>query len=300
MSTRKLWFAAIAATLLSVWPALAKPPQGDPKDMDAIAKNAQSFIDAFQKGDAKAVAAFWTQDGDYTTQAGKNMKGREAIEKAFAGFFAENKDMKLRIDSDSLRFVTPEVAIEDGTTEVIAPDGSPPSRARYTIVHVKKDGQWQISSVRDAPFAPATNAENLHSLEWAIGEWADENDKGDVARVAFEWSENQGFIVSHYATTFKNIALTSGTQFIGWDPEAKRIRSWTFDANGGFGEGSWNQDGDKWVIKTTSMLPDGKKASATNIVTKLDADTITWQSTERAVDGKSVPDTKPIKMKRAK
>jgi len=290
----------MAAVLFCAWPALAKPPLGDPKDTDAIQKNAQAFIEAFHKGDAKAVAGFWTADGDYTEQTGKNMKGRDAIEKAFEGFFAENKGLKLRIDSASLRFVTGEVAIEDGTTEVIPPDGSPPSRARYTIVHVKKDGQWQISSVRDAPFAPATNADNLHSLEWAIGEWVDDTDKGEVARVSFEWSDNQGFIISNYATMFKNIALTSGTQWIGWDPEAKRIRSWTFDASGGFGEGSWTAEGDKWVIKATMILPDGKKIVSTNIVTKVDADTITWQSKERTLDGKAIPDTKEVKMKRAK
>jgi uncharacterized protein (TIGR02246 family) len=300
MSMHRLWLTAIAAMVVSAWPALAKPPQGDSKDSDAIQKNAQAFIEAFQKGDAKTVAGFWTPDGDYTEQSGKNMKGRDAIEKAFEAFFAENKDLKLRIDSDSLKFVTPEVAIEDGTTEVIPPDGSPPSRARYTIVHVKKNGQWQLSSVRDAPYAPATNADNLHALEWAIGEWVDDNDKGEVARVSFEWSPNQGFIISNYATTFKNIALTSGTQWIGWDPEAKRIRSWTFDANGGFGEGSWSMEGDKCIIKTTSLLPDGKKVAATNIVTKLDADTLTWQSKDRTLDGKALPDIKEIKMKRAK
>jgi hypothetical protein len=29
-----------------------------------------------------------------------------------------------------------------GTTSVIPPDGTPPSQARYTNVHEKKDGQW--------------------------------------------------------------------------------------------------------------------------------------------------------------
>ena len=34
-------------------------------------------------------------------------------------------------------------------------DGAPPSRARYTIVHVKQESQWRLSSVRDAPFDAA-------------------------------------------------------------------------------------------------------------------------------------------------
>ena len=41
------------------------------------------------------------------------------------------------------------------------PDGAPPSRARYTIVHVQRDGEWYLSSVRDAPYAPPNNHEHL-------------------------------------------------------------------------------------------------------------------------------------------
>jgi uncharacterized protein (TIGR02246 family) len=271
------------------------------KDEAALLKSAEAFVEVFHKGDAKALAAFWTPDGDYTDQTGRHLKGREAIEKAFQAFFADNKDLKLRIDIASLRFVTPEVAVEDGTTAVIPPDGGPPSRARYSIVHAKKDGKWLLSSVRDAAFAAPTQYGNLRQLEWAIGDWATEEGQGEVARFSFAWAENQNFITATFTTTFKNISIGGGTQWIGWDPVSKQPRSWTFDANGGFGEGSWTREGNnKWVINTKAVLPEGKKASATLVVTRLDADTIGLQSKERAVDGAAVPDTKEIKLKRVK
>jgi uncharacterized protein (TIGR02246 family) len=263
-------------------------------------KNAEAFVEAFHKGDAKALAAFWTPDGDYTDQTGRHLKGRAEIEKAFQGLFAENKGVKLRIDSLSLRFVTPDVAVEDGTTAVIPPDGGPPSRARYTLIHVKKDGKWLISSVRDAPFSPPTNHHHLSGLEWTIGDWAAEADKGETARVSFAWSASQNFLVSSVTTTFKQISIGGATQWIGWDPLAKHIRSWTFEDNGGFGEGTWTGDGDRWVIKSTAVLHDGKKMAATNIVTRVDADTFTWQSKDRTEDGKPLPDIKPITLKRVK
>jgi hypothetical protein len=197
--------------------------------------------------------------------------------------------------------VTGDVAIEDGITETIPPDGGPPSRSRYTIVHVKKEGKWHLSSVRDAPYSPPTNHEHLRGLEWLIGNWADDSkDKAETARLAFSWAENQNFIVSSYATTFKNISLSSGTQWIGWDGAAKHIRSWTFDANGGFGEGTFTIDGDKVIVKSTMVGREGKKATSTNIVTRIDADTFTWESKDRMVDGKSLPDVSPIKLKRLK
>jgi uncharacterized protein (TIGR02246 family) len=291
-------FVVIAS--LTARPVLAGGGKDTAKDEAAMHKNAEAFVEAFQKGDAKAVAAFWTEDGEYTDKTGRKLKGRKAIEKAFTNFFKENKDLKARINITSLKFVTPDVALEEGITEVITSDGAPPSRARYTIVHVKKDGQWHLSSVRDSPYTPPTNYRYLKGLEWVIGDWADETDKGETAHIAFSWGPSQNFIISTFATTFKNISMASGTQWIGWDPVEKHIRSFTFDADGGFAEGNWKKDGKKWIIKTNTVLPSGKKVVATNIVTRIDADTISWQSTERSVDGKALPDIAEVRMKRVK
>lgn len=278
---------------------LADQPNGNPEEA-ALKKRAGAFVEAFHKGDAKALAAFWTADGDYIDQNGHRLKGRDAIEKAFDRFFAENKDLKLRINVASIRFLTPEIAIEDGMTDVMPPDGGPPSRARYTNVHVKKDGEWYLSSVRDAVFSPPTNYEVLRGLEWTIGEWAADSDKGEIARVSFDWADNQNFITSSFTTTFKSISIGGGTQWIGWDPAAKHIRSWTFEESGGFGEGRWTNDGNRWTIKTNSVLRDGKKITATHVVIRIDPDTLTWQSKDRSVDGKPLPDIKEITMKRTK
>jgi uncharacterized protein (TIGR02246 family) len=285
---------------LSPLPGLAEQPKGNPKDKEAIAKNAEAFVEAFHKGDAKALADFWTEDGDFTDQTGRHIKGRAALEKAFKQMFAEDEGLKLHIESESLRFVTPDVAIEDGITAVIPADGSPPTRARYTIVHVKKDGKWLLSSVRNSPLAPPSHYEHLRGLEWAIGEWAGETGKGETEELSFAWDENQNFIVGTFSTTARGAPVSSAKQWIGWDPEAKRIRSWVFDVSGAFGEGSWTAEGKKWVVKTTLVLPGGKKAAATFILTPVDADTIALQSKDRSVNGEKLPDTKEIKLKRVK
>ncbi len=209
MRSTMFWLIAPLALAASVGarPALAADNAADEA---AIKKNAEAFITAFDKGDAKAVAAFWTADGDYVDETGRHMKGRDEIEKAFTEFFAENKGLKVEIHTESLRFVTPDVAVEDGVTSVAEPDGGPPSRARYTVVHVKKGGQWQLSSVRDTPYAPPSNYEHLKELEWAVGDWADEGENGPAARVSFEWSESQNFILGTFTATFKNIEVTGG------------------------------------------------------------------------------------------
>jgi uncharacterized protein (TIGR02246 family) len=245
------------------------------------------------------VAAFWTQDGDFVDLTGRVLNGRPAIEKDFANLFTENKGLKLRIEIASLKFPTPDTAVEDGTTAVLAPDGTAPSRARYSNFFVKKDGQWLLASVREAAYVPPSNYENLRGLEWVIGEWVDENPGGELSRVSFAWSTDRNFIVSTRTVETKDGTLDRGTQWIGWDPVNKQIRSWNFEADGGFGEGAWTKDGDKWIVKTTSILADGSKVTATNVVSLLSADLISLQSKEQTVNGKAIPDTNESKMKRA-
>jgi uncharacterized protein (TIGR02246 family) len=290
------WVAALLA--LPNRPAPAQEAKGNAEDKNAIAKRAEAFVAAFHKADAKALAAFWTEDGDYTQDTGRVLKGREAIEKAFAELFSENKGLKLRIDSASLRFVTPDVALEEGVNAVIPPDKSPPDRGRYAIVHVKKDGQWYLASVRESAFAPPSNYENLRPLDWIIGEWMDDSAGSEVARVMFTWTDDQNFITSSYSTAVKNVVVTAGTQWIGWDPAGKRIRSWSFGSDGDFGEGDWRPETDKLTIKSITTLRDGRKALATNLIKRIDPNTITWESRERSVEGKSLPDIPAVRMKR--
>jgi hypothetical protein len=116
----------------------------------------------------------------------------------------------------------------------------------------------------------------------------------------YHWAENKNFIVSSFATTLDGVPVVGGTQWITWDAVDKTIRSYSFYSGGGVGEAVWSKDGNKWSLKTTAKMADGKKASATNILTKVDADHATWQMTKLTVDGKTMPDAQPIKVKRVK
>jgi uncharacterized protein (TIGR02246 family) len=266
----------------------------------AITKTAQAFIEAFQKGDATAIAAFWTPDGDYVDLGGRVIKGRKAITEDFADLFTEHKGLTLRIEVASVRFPTPDIAIEDGVTSVLSPDGELPNRARYTNVLVKKDGEWLIASVREAAYVPPNNYEQLRPLEWVIGEWVEDTKESHVGRVLFEWTADQNFIIGTLAVGVKDILLDNGSQRIGWDPAAKLIRSWNFESDGGFSHGAWKKDGDNWIITMSSVLRSGSLMTGTIIVTRVDPDTITWQLKDQQLDGKAIPDTPVIKMKRVK
>jgi uncharacterized protein (TIGR02246 family) len=290
----------VAAALLAAPPGLVAQDKERMKDVEAMHQNAVAFLEAFNRGDARAVAEAWWEDGDYMDQEGRHLKGRKAIEEAMREFFAENKGVKVQIDNRKTRFVTAELAIEDGTTDVIPADGGIPHRSRYTIVHAKKNGQWRIASVREAAFTPPSHSEHLRELEWLIGAWADEEQKGEVAHAVFSWTKNGNFILSSVTASVKGVPVAEVTQMIGWDPNARNIRSWSFESSGGFGEAVWARDGNKWLIKGQSTLRDGKKLIATNVVTRLGEDALTWQSINRTMDGKALPDLPAVRMKRLK
>jgi uncharacterized protein (TIGR02246 family) len=280
--------------------ARAEKAKDDGKAKEEIKARAEEFTKAFDKGDARALAEFWTADGDYVDAAGHTLSGRKAIQAAFETQFEAAKGARLHITTKSLRVLKDDLALEDGTTEVTYPGDAPPTAARYTAVHVKQGGQWYLASVRDAAYVPPSNHDQLRELDWLEGDWEDEAQKGDVAKASYSWAENDNFLVGSFVTTVKDVPLAGGTQWIGWDAAAKNVRSWSFLSNGSFSEATWGHEGNKWTAKSTATLGDGKKVTGTNVITKVDADHFTFQSTKRTLDGREIPDGDVIKMKRVK
>ena len=304
MITRRLWGLALGLAALTVaagtMPVQAAEPNTKDKETLGKGKRAQEFIAAFERGDAKAVAAFWTENGDYVDQTGREYKGRAAIQKMYEKFFAGNKKMKLNIIVTSARMVGSDAAIEDGITEVTPAEGGLPSAARFSAVLVKRYGEWYFESVRDSVPHPPSNAEHFEDLEWLLGEWTGESEKGESAKASYDWAENRNFIVSSFATTLDGVPVVGGTQWIAWDAVDKKIRSYSFYSGGGVGEAVWTKNGDTWAVTVTAKTSAGKRVSATNVLTKVDADHTTWQMTKLTVDGQAMPDPKPVKMQRVK
>ena len=272
----------------------------DAAERAAITKTAEAFVAAFAKGDAPALAAFWTPDGDYIDAEGRAIRGREAIEKDFAQQFKEVKGLTLRIEVHAVRFPNPDIAIEDGVTSVIPPDKSPPVRTRYSNTFVKQDGKWLLASVRESAYTPPNNAEQLRPLEWLIGEWAQDTKEPQASRVIIEWGPDQNFIIASRLVGVQGELLDNGHQRIGWDAASKQLRSWTFESDGGFAEGAWIPDGEKWVNRVSAVTRTGSLMTSTTVVTRVDPDTLTFQSKEQVIGGKSIPDSPVVTMKRVK
>lgn len=264
------------------------------EDIAAIKKASKEFAKAFEKGDAKKVAGFWTQDGEYIADDGTKYQGRDELEKAYAEFFKNNKNLKVQIDMESLRFPSKNTAVEEGYIKVRKGKSAQDTTAKYSVLHVKEDGQWQMAIVREWP----GDGLNLHDIDWLIGSWQAKRDDTEV-HTKYEWTANKKYILATFTIKTKD-QVYKGKQIITQDLSTGTIRSWTFEDEGGFGEADWVKDGKKWVIESAGASADGARLSATNIMTPLDEDSFLWQTVDRTSDDQSLPDVPPIKVTRVK
>src|SRR3954453_2760466 len=82
-------------------------------DEAAIRKSDDAYVEAYNKQDAKALAALWSPEAVYVDpETGDGAVGREEIEKEFAETFNGLKDAKLAIDVKAIKFLSPNVAVE--------------------------------------------------------------------------------------------------------------------------------------------------------------------------------------------
>jgi uncharacterized protein (TIGR02246 family) len=282
--------------------SIAAPPKSTnaPAQSDAIRASADDFTAAFNKGDAKAVAALWTPDGSETDEQGTTFKGRQAIEAEYAKLFKAHRDARIQIEVHSVEFPASNVAVEDGVATVTV-SGAPPSSSRYTVVHVPQDGKWLMSNVHESPDDAKSGTETLQSLDWLIGKW--QAKMGDVvAESDIRWLANKSFIRRDYTVRKGDATTGSGIQIIGWDPQQGQIRSWSFDSTGGYGTGLWSQTADGWQIDHIGTFPDSTPSSSRDFVIRVPGEdnVLGFRSTHRLAGGSVLPDTAEIVFDRVK
>jgi uncharacterized protein (TIGR02246 family) len=265
-----------------------------PADRAAIAAAMQEFVQTFERGDAKSLANFWTEEGEFVGGDGTSVRGRAALAKAYAGFFAKNPKAKVEVDRDSVRFLSRDTAVEEGHFKMRKDKAEAPVSARYSALHVREGGKWLLALLRDWP----DEGDSLRDLDWLIGSWEAKRD-GIEIHTTYEWDENKAFIRVRFSIREEGHTLT-GTEMIGKDPSTGRLRSWIFGGHGGFGHAVWSRDGQRWLQEAEGVHADGSTLRATNILTRLGNDAFTWQAVHRAERDEELPDLPPVKVTRVK
>lgn len=280
--------------------SIAQTEPDTPPEKAAVLANDRAFEAAYEKGDVKALAGFFAENAEYTTEDGQTLVGSAAIEESMRQAFKEAKGSKLAIHVDSVQVLTPEVVVQKGSTTVTSKDGET-SGAQYTAIHVKKEGKWRINQLIERPLPQITPQERLKEVDWLVGSWEDV-DKSTALTVKsdFTWARGGNFIVRNVDVRNDGEPVLEGWQIIGWDPVEERIRSWTFDSEGGFAEGFWTREGNRWLIQETGVNPDGGRTGAENIITKLSDKRFAWESANRTLNGEPQPSVERIEVMKAK
>jgi uncharacterized protein (TIGR02246 family) len=262
-------------------------------DREAILKTARDYADAFNRRDAKAVAALWTENGECREATGQTFTGRDAIEKAYAEFFRANPAAKIEVLVKSVRFPAKDMAVEEGLVRQTRSPKDLPGSTSYVAVHVRENGQWKMALSSEG----GVGQDRLEDLDWLLGQWATKV-KDDAVRFSFARDPKKPVIVGTFTRTPPGKEPVTGTIRIALDPESGQIRSWGFEDDGGHSQSLWVCDGKSWILDHRGVLADGTPTAERIILQRVAPDVITWRAIDRVIDDNPMPDTPPMRLTR--
>lgn len=306
------WRGLVCLGMLAVIPAASARQvdgPGSPDDVAAIRAAAAAYRKAMAAGDSDAVRAAWTDDGDIVDGWGDRLRPKdEGVIDAARGeprpFF--------RVAETALRFVTADVAIEDGEVDVVLPGTNRPVEGWFSAIWVRRGKAWKLAAVREAE-QPAESVEaDLGDLDWLVGSWnlepgdaADGLDPLPPMEMTIRWDAARTFLVRDVRvggppTTSDDPAPLEIHQRIGWDQRLRRIRSWSFSSDGSHGEATWFRDGDSWVARQSVITADGRQEAMVHISTPDGPDRIVWRMMPEDFDPDDAGPTRATWVRRTK
>ena len=129
-----------AATIL-----VAQAPKAA-SDVEDIRELVRKYVDARESIDAKAIESLFTPDADQLVSTGEWRKGlREVVKGTVAS--SQNSQGKRTITVESVRFLSPDVALADGRYEI---SGASDTRKMWTtLVLTHSTSGWRIAAIRN-------------------------------------------------------------------------------------------------------------------------------------------------------
>lgn len=290
--------ARLMLAMLALTGAQAQDEDPNQANLDALAANATAFVDSYNKGDAAALSQLFLPEGEIVLADGQVVAGREEISKFYSEVLTGDVRPQAAIEAGSVRFITPGIAIEDGTLHVTKPAGDVISHF-YTAIHVKQEtGDWLTASIRDEIEDRAPASEKLIALEWLVGDWLIEKD-GTRTFLSFSWSDDGPFIDGKALTEVAGEESTSSTYRIGWNSNRKNFVSWAFDAVGGYTKSEWTTAENGWLLRTAGVTADGEiNQSTQSLAPGPSAQSYVWSTRDQTIGGEALPERTVTVVKR--
>ncbi|MFG0264486.1 MAG: hypothetical protein ACF8AM_04950 [Rhodopirellula sp. JB055] len=271
-----------------------QPTVADPTSTPAVRERLKQYTDAFNNRNFESLSQFLASDVRYqdTSSGREAQSATEMIDLIRAAVTAE-PTLKLSATIDSVEQKESNLATVRGTT-TLSSDQAPEEVSSFEITLSRPAAEWVITSVIETSTELSEPANPIESLEWLVGTWKEEGDEGLHSNIKFV--PGKRFLLRTFQ--MGSDADPIGYEMIGYDPKSNRVKSWTYFADGSFGNGYWAGEEDHWRMEMTQTLIDGGQATATCIVRPIDHDTMTVRIISRVVDGRPLPNGKAVTLKR--
>jgi uncharacterized protein (TIGR02246 family) len=129
-------------------------------ESEIIIDETQAFAEAWNRGDAAAAAAFFTEDGLRVGAFGDIQKGRSEIAAAYDRLLNQTMPgATVTQESGTVRMLTSDLAIWQGGIEITPPGGASPLRGHVVQVMKKSGDRWFILEAHPKLYPSPLNAE---------------------------------------------------------------------------------------------------------------------------------------------
>jgi uncharacterized protein (TIGR02246 family) len=128
-------------------------------DDAAIRKVISTYLNAREHNNPEELAGLFTDDADQLVSSGEWRRGKSAIVNGTLASSARSGGTR-SITLDSIRFLTPAVAIADGRYELTGLAGGISRKMWSSFVLLKNAGGWRIAAIRNMlPASPVPLSE---------------------------------------------------------------------------------------------------------------------------------------------
>lgn len=128
-----------------------------PNDIQAINLEISAFTDAWNQGDARAIASFFTEDCHRVGAMGDTQHGRAELEIAFEKLFnASMPGAIVKLEKGTVRMLTADYAVWQGGMEIFPSPGAPPLRGHVVEIMQKVKDRWLVLEAHPKFFPPTS------------------------------------------------------------------------------------------------------------------------------------------------
>jgi uncharacterized protein (TIGR02246 family) len=143
----RLLLFLIASSFLYVNAAQAQTA-GKSKDESAVRELVSVYAQAREQRDAKRLASILAPDADQLVSSGEWRRGRDELVRGMLQSSESNSGSRT-LDVETVRFITPGVALADARYEIAGSGGGPSRRMWSLFIASKINGAWKIQGIRN-------------------------------------------------------------------------------------------------------------------------------------------------------